>query len=216
MYSTSFSQEKFQQAPVVGILRGIDKETLDRIIPVYIRAGFSTIEITMNTDEATSLIRYLSQSYPDLNVGAGTVCSLEDLDNALKSGAQFIVTPIIDETIIKKCKKQKIPVFPGALTPSEIYRAWEAGATAVKVFPCSQFGIQYIKDVMAPLDQIKLLPTGGVTKDNITNFFKVGVEGVGMGSSLFPKKLMNEGQEEALALHLKEIKTAYEAALQLA
>lgn len=202
---TTFSWEKFQEAPVVGILRGVDKVTLDRIIPIYIEQGFSTIEITMNTEGATDLISYLREKYPLLNVGAGTVCSEKDLDKALMAGSQFIVTPILDEAVVIKCKSLDIPSFIGALTPTEIYKAWTLGASAVKVFPCSQFGIGYIKDVLAPLNTIKLLPTGGVTKDNITDFLDLGVAGVGMGGSLFPKALIVEGKELELSDYLKNI-----------
>ncbi|MBD0402313.1 bifunctional 4-hydroxy-2-oxoglutarate aldolase/2-dehydro-3-deoxy-phosphogluconate aldolase [Flammeovirga sp. EKP202] len=216
MSNTQFSQERFQQAPVVGILRGVDHETLDRIIPIYINAGFSTIEITMNTEGATEMIQKLSAEYPQLNVGAGTVCDMEGLNKALESGAQFIVTPVTNEEVIKKCKSLDIPVFPGALTPTEIHKAWTAGATAVKVFPSSQFGIGYIKDVMAPLNTIPLLPTGGVDLNNITDFFQLGVVGVGMGSSLFPKQFMAKGYEQQLYDHLKAVKSAYESAFQTA
>ncbi|NME67979.1 bifunctional 4-hydroxy-2-oxoglutarate aldolase/2-dehydro-3-deoxy-phosphogluconate aldolase [Flammeovirga aprica] len=216
MSNSQFSEERFQQAPVVGILRGVDHATLDRIIPIYINAGFSTIEITMNTEGATNMIQKLSEEYPQLNVGAGTVCDMDDLEEALKYGAQFIVTPITNEAIIRKCKSLNIPVFPGALTPTEIYKAWTAGATAVKVFPSSQFGIGYIKDVMAPLNKIPLLPTGGVTLENIADFFQAGVTGVGMGSSLFPKQFLKEGFEQQLFDHLKAVKSAYESVFQTA
>ncbi|WP_281613069.1 bifunctional 4-hydroxy-2-oxoglutarate aldolase/2-dehydro-3-deoxy-phosphogluconate aldolase [Flammeovirga sp. SubArs3] len=209
---TTFSWEAFEAAPVVGILRGVTVDTLNRIIPVYQKAGFSTIEITMNTEGATDLIAQLRDEYPSLNVGAGTVCSMDDLEKALMAGAQFIVTPILNEEVIIKCKEIGVPSFVGALTPTEIYNAWTLGAAAVKVFPCSQFGVGYIKDVLAPLNTIKLLPTGGVTKDNIADFFKVGAIGVGMGGSLFPKPLMEEGKEEELMHYLislkKEIPTA--------
>lgn len=200
-----FSWEKFNKAPIVGILRGVDAATLERIIPIYYEEGFSTIEITMNTEGATDLIAHLRNQYPALNVGAGTVCSESDLDKALMAGAQFIVTPILEEKVIEKCKSLGIPTFVGALTPTEIYKAWTLGASVVKVFPCSQFGKGYIKDIMAPLNSIQLLPTGGVTKENINDFLSLGVKGVGMGGSLFPNNLMGEGQESQLKRHLKEI-----------
>ncbi|WP_317170459.1 bifunctional 4-hydroxy-2-oxoglutarate aldolase/2-dehydro-3-deoxy-phosphogluconate aldolase [Flammeovirga aprica] len=204
-----FSWTKFHDAPIVGILRGVDETTLERIIPIYVQAGLSTIEITLNTPNALAFIEKLSAAYPDLNVGAGTVCDLEGLDKALEAGAQFIVTPIVDQEVIAKCKSLEIPVFSGALTPTEIYTAWKAGATAVKIFPCSQFGANYVKDIKAPLNEIKVLPTGGVDSKNIQSFFKAGAYGVGMGGSLFPKALLVEGQEDALLSHFTALKDSF-------
>ncbi|NLR91546.1 bifunctional 4-hydroxy-2-oxoglutarate aldolase/2-dehydro-3-deoxy-phosphogluconate aldolase [Flammeovirga agarivorans] len=202
----AFSWEAFEETPVVGILRNVSQEEVDFIVPIYISSGYSSLEITMNTEGATQLIAQLRDDYPSLNVGAGTVCSMDDLEKALMAGVQFIVTPIVNVEVIAKCKSLEVPVFSGALTPTEIYTAWEAGASAVKIFPCSQFGFQYIKDVLAPLNTIKVLPTGGVTKENISDFFAAGATGVGMGSSLFPKEMIKEKDEKALRNHLSLIK----------
>lgn len=160
----------------------------------------------MNTPDVENIIATLRQKYPQLNVGAGTVCSLLDLEKALNAGSQFIVTPIINEEVIKKAVAQNIPIFPGAFTPSEIYKAWSLGASAVKVFPATQLGTTYIKDVLAPLNEIKLLPTGGVSFDNIKSFFDVGAVGVGMGSSLLDKKLIEDKDFDGLEAHFIKIK----------
>ncbi|MBB6461958.1 bifunctional 4-hydroxy-2-oxoglutarate aldolase/2-dehydro-3-deoxy-phosphogluconate aldolase [Flammeovirga kamogawensis] len=206
-----FSWDAFNEAPVVGIMRGVSIETIHRIMPIYSKAGLKTVEITMNTEGAAKIIKEMRHVYPELNVGAGTVCNLDDFFKAVDAGAQFIVTPIVNEDIFTACKKLNIPLFPGALTPTEIYKAWSLGASAVKVFPCSQFGVGYIKDVLAPLNKIKLLPTGGVDKSNIQAFFKAGAVGVGMGGSLFPKDLLVEGKENELEEHFRSIKVATEA-----
>ncbi|OHX63882.1 bifunctional 4-hydroxy-2-oxoglutarate aldolase/2-dehydro-3-deoxy-phosphogluconate aldolase [Flammeovirga pacifica] len=208
-----FSTDKFDQMPIVGILRGVDLKTIDRLLPLYESCGFTTIEITMNTPNVEALIRHVRNTHPQLNVGAGTVCDMGDLKKALDAGSQFIVTPILDEEVIQYCKQSNIPVFPGAMTPTEIYKAWKAGASAVKIFPFTQFKVGYIKDVKAPLNEIKLLPTGGVSKDNIASFFEAGAHGVGMGGSLFPKHLMAEGKEEEMRAHLLALKEAYEVTL---
>jgi 2-dehydro-3-deoxyphosphogluconate aldolase/(4S)-4-hydroxy-2-oxoglutarate aldolase len=107
--------------------------------------------------------------------------------------------------IIKKSIERKVAVFPGALTPSEIFKAHTLGATAVKVFPITSFGPKYVKDLMAPLNNIKLIPFGGVTKDNIKAFFENGSYGVGMGSSLFSKDLISNHSLENLSFHFKSI-----------
>ena len=204
---STFSWELHHRAPVVGILRGIPMDVVLKIAPVYLDAGFYTLEVTMNTPNAENTITALRDQYPGLNTGAGTVCSLADLDQALGAGAQFIVTPILNEELIKRAVAQNIPIFPGAFTPTEVYRAWELGASAVKVFPATQLGVPYIKDLRGPLNHVKLLPTGGVSLSNIKSFFDAGAVGVGMGSSLFPKNMIQQKDFEALGQHLRTIKT---------
>lgn len=202
----SFSWERYHKAPIVGIIRGLERETVLNIAKTYLDAELSTLEITMNTLGVATLISTLRKEFPELNIGAGTVCTMRDLEIALKAGSQFIVTPVIDEDVIKNCVNLKIPIFPGAFTPTEIYRAWHLGASAVKVFPATQLGPQYMKDVLAPLNEIKLVPTGGVSKDNIKSFFKAGVVGVGMGSSLLDKELIKRSDYEGLKNHFICIK----------
>ena len=202
----SFSWELYNRAPIVGIVRGVSMDVMRDIAKAYLRAGLHTIEITMNTPGAAQMIAMLRKEFQQLNVGAGTVCNIQDYEKAVAAGAQFIVTPIIDEVVIKTAVAQEIPVFPGAYSPTEIYRAWSLGASAVKIFPASQLGVQFIRDISAPLNDIKLLPTGGVSLENIKSFFEAGVTGVGMGSSLFDKKLIQEGNFEELTEHFAKIK----------
>ncbi|WP_318840756.1 bifunctional 4-hydroxy-2-oxoglutarate aldolase/2-dehydro-3-deoxy-phosphogluconate aldolase [Reichenbachiella ulvae] len=157
-----FSWEAFHKAPIVGIIRGMDIDSVRGIAQAHLDAGLYTLEVTMNTAGASEIIAAIRSEFPALNVGAGTVCTVSDFKKAIDAGSQFIVTPIIDEEVIKSAVAQQIPIFPGAYSPTEIYKAWSLGASAVKVFPATQLGVQYIKDVSAPLNDIKLLPTGGV------------------------------------------------------
>lgn len=203
---TQFSWENYKKTPVIGILRGFDIEIVKPLAQAYTNAGFYTLEVTMNTQGVARMISDLRSSFPNLNIGAGTVCTLDDFDKAITSGAQFIVTPILNEKVIKQAVKAKIPVFSGAYTPTEIYNAWSLGAAAVKIFPATQLGPSFIKEVMAPLDNVKLLPTGGVSKANIKSFFECGAFGVGMGSSLFDKSLIAQGDFEGLEQHFKNLK----------
>jgi 2-dehydro-3-deoxyphosphogluconate aldolase/(4S)-4-hydroxy-2-oxoglutarate aldolase len=150
------------------------------------------------------LISYAVREYSGiLNVGAGTVCSLSDLDKAIDYGAQFIVTPLINEEVITRCVNIKIPVFPGALTPSEIYKAWTLGASIVKIYPAGNFGVSYIKDVKAPLDKVRMMPTGGISLDNMQSFLEAGVDGFGIGSPLFDKKLVKTKDWDELEKHFE-------------
>lgn len=205
MSNSVFSWDIFQSVPVVGIIRSHTFEEVRQILPVYVSAGLTTIEITMNTASASEIIRYAVEQYSGkLNVGAGTVCNESDLENALSAGSQFIVTPVVSEAVIKSCVEQKIPIFPGAFTPTEIYRAWELGASMVKIFPAASVGSGYIRDVKGPLNQIKLMPTGGINKDNIQEFMKAGADGLGVGSQLFDKDLIRDKNWGGLEMHFGE------------
>lgn len=207
-----FSPELFNRIPVVGILRNVPPLTVPTLARYYSEAGLTTLEVTMNSDEALTTITRLVQDFGGkLNIGAGTVCTLEDLGKALAAGAQFIVTPILQEEVIKACVQQQVPVFPGAYSPTEIYKAWHLGATMVKVFPATKLGASYIKEVLAPMSYLKLLPTGGVALDNFTEFLKAGAAGLGMGSQLFPKQLIEEGAWEKLSALFRQLVTAYNA-----
>lgn len=202
MNEVIFSWELFNRVPVIGIVRNLNLDQLIQILPRYVQAGLTTIEITMNTQGAEELIQYGVNNYGStLNIGAGTVCNKVDLKKALAAGAQFIVTPIVRKKLIRYCVNHEVPVFPGAFTPSEIYKAWIAGASLVKVFPAKTLGPDYIRDVKAPLDQLKLLPTGGIDLANIGSFKKAGADGFGVGSPLFDKNLIREKNWDGLQAH---------------
>jgi len=209
-----FSPQLFEQMPLVGILRGFPAAKMNRMAEVYAKAGLTTLEITMNTPGATDTIADLIAAVDGkLNIGAGTVCNMEDLEKALAAGAQFIVAPIMDEEVIRQCVSLNVPVFPGAYTPTEIYKAWSLGATMVKVFPADKLGPDYIKEVLAPLNQIQLLPTGGISLDNMEAFIKAGAKGFGIGSALVPKQLVENEEWEALSQHFNQFVTRYKTFL---
>lgn len=214
MSQLPFSWELFSQAPVVGIIRGLQPDDIDRILPIYRDAGLTTIEITMNTAGAASIIHQAAQLHSKgLNIGAGTVCTLDDLDRALDAGAQFIVTPVVSKKVIKACVKRGVPIFPGAFTPSEIYKAWTLGASMVKVYPATSLGPEYIKDVKAPLNQLRLMPTGGISLDNMAAYFKAGADGLGIGSHLFNKALIQAKDWTELRTHLQGFVARMQAAM---
>jgi 2-dehydro-3-deoxyphosphogluconate aldolase/(4S)-4-hydroxy-2-oxoglutarate aldolase len=206
----AFSWEAFEKAPLVAILRNLPSSSLLSIAKCMVTSGISTMEITINTPGAFESIQTLRDKYGDkLNIGAGTVCNLHDMHDALDAGAQFIVMPICEEDVINYCVIHKIPVFPGAYTPTEIYRAWQMGATMVKVFPASDLGPTYIKDVLAPLNEIKLMPTGGVTLENLGAFFGAGAQAVGIGGGIVPKKLVEAQDWKGLEKIMSNFIRAY-------
>lgn len=206
--NVAFNWEAYARAPVIGIIRGTAPDSILHIAENYLESGLYTLEVTLNTPGALLAIENLRREFPDLNVGAGTVCTPDGLQDALAAGAQFIVTPVLQETVVATAVREGVPVFPGTYTPTEIYKAWSLGAAAVKVFPATQLGPQYLRDVSAPLDDIKLLPTGGVSLENIKSFFEAGAFGVGMGSSLLRKDLIEAGEFGKLKEHFRAVRDA--------
>jgi 2-dehydro-3-deoxyphosphogluconate aldolase/(4S)-4-hydroxy-2-oxoglutarate aldolase len=178
--------KKFRERPLLGILRGITPPQLEPLFESIIAGGLRAVEITMNTEGATGLIMSAVRRYgQQLMIGAGTVLTLRDLQHALRAGATFIVSPVVVPPVIEYCAKHKIPVFPGALVPQDIYEAWWAGATMVKVFPAGCFGPDYFKEIKGPFSKIELLACGGVTPQNLPAYFKNGASAAAVGASVF-------------------------------
>lgn len=180
--------KKFKTKPLLGIIRGIEFKEVRPLVEIVSNAGLETIEITMNTKDAPKLIKEaVKASRGHLTIGAGTVLSMESLKTALDSGATFIVMPCLVEDVLAYCVKNKIPAFPGALTPQEIYNAWERGAAMVKVFPAKFFGPEYLKEIRGPFDNIELLACSGVTPENLKEYFSSGASAISFGASVFRK-----------------------------
>ena len=177
---------RFRRLPLLGILRGIAAADVAPLADTVAAAGLDAIEITMNTDGAPALIRAMvAAGQGRLMVGAGTVLTPDDLDAALDAGATFIVMPVVVPAVIDRCVTRKVAVFPGALTPQEIFSAWTAGATMVKLFPAGSLGPAYIKEVTGPFRDVALLACGGVNADNLGAYFAAGASAVAFGASVF-------------------------------
>lgn len=191
---TAFNPELFKKLPVVGILRFFKKEEVEKLVPASMEGGLCNLEVTMNSAGALDQIRLARSIMGEKgNVGAGTVTTLAALDQALSAGACFIVTPAIVPEVIQACVERKIPVMPGAMTPTEILTAWRMGATMVKVFPADQLGPGHLKAVKAPFPEIPLMPTGGVTVETLPAFKKAGADAFGVGGPLFDPKQVAAG-----------------------
>ncbi len=210
--SNRFSWTTFETLPVIGILRGYSAKQVENIVTFSARGGLRNIEITMNSRHATDLIKLaIETAGGNINIGAGTVCTLGDLDAALSAGASFIVTPIVNADVIQQCRQEQVPVIPGGFTPTEIYNAWQLGADMVKVFPANQFGPGYIKDIKGPLDQIKLVPTGGITTQNLPEYHKNGAYGFGVATPLFDKRKVEAQQWDWIQQQAQYFVEAYQA-----
>ena len=202
--------EKFSDLPILGILRGIEAEVVEPLVETVVSAGLQNIEITMNTPAAGQLIKTMIKAGRGrIDVGAGTVLSMDDLKCALDSGATFIVSPTLVIDVVEYCVSNNIPVFPGAFTPQEISNAWSAGATMVKVFPAKFFGPVYFKEIKGPFDNIKLLACGGVTPENMQSFFSCGASAVAFGASIFKKEWLEKRNFPLIGEKIKAFISGY-------
>ncbi len=176
-------------ARMVAIIRLNDLINAVPIVEALFQGGVRAIEFTLTNATAPSIVQKMRRDNQAIAsgkavIGIGSIRSLEEAKLAIDSGAQFVVCPITSVPIIDYCKQNKIAVCPGAYTPTEIATSWNAGADIVKVFPIRNLGPCYIRDVLAPMPYLKLMPTGGVDLDNISSFFAAGAVAVGIGSQL--------------------------------
>jgi 2-dehydro-3-deoxyphosphogluconate aldolase/(4S)-4-hydroxy-2-oxoglutarate aldolase len=196
------SMDVFQiilEKKIVAIFRGIAGEQANRGAEALIQGGIQVLEVTMNTEGVLKTISDWRAKYEGKAcIGAGTVIDVEMAREAVAAGAQFLISPNLDEAVVRYGVEHNIDVFPGVMTPTEIVRAWKCGARAVKLFPMASLGLSYLKDVRAPLDQIPMIVTGGVNLDNIGQFIQAGAAGVGLGNHLVNKKLIDDGNFDAL------------------
>jgi 2-dehydro-3-deoxyphosphogluconate aldolase / (4S)-4-hydroxy-2-oxoglutarate aldolase len=183
-----------EQARIIAILRGVGPEHIEAVAQALLDGGVPVMEVTLNTPGAEEMIGLLQEKFGDrMYIGAGTVLDLKDAERALEAGAGYLVTPNTDEEVIRFAAERGIPIFPGAMTPTEVVKAWKAGATAIKIFPGASLGIGYIKELMGPLNHIPMVAVGGVNEDNIAEFLRIGCYGVGIGGSLVNLKEINAG-----------------------
>lgn len=202
--------DAFEKLPLLGILRGIESKHVEPLAIAVGKTGLPALEITMNTPNAKELIKEMKYySRGKFSVGAGTVLTFRDLDAAVAAGASFIVMPSLQLEVIRICVSQKIPVFPGAFTPTEIYKAWEMGATMVKVFPSSVVGPAYFAEIKGPFDSIKLLACGGINKQTIGDFFTKGASAAAFGASIFKKEWLDTNNYEAIGAEITGLIDAY-------
>ncbi len=198
--------------PILGILRGITQKHLDPLISLFSEAGIRFMEVTMNTSGAAGLIKELiSKAGDNIMIGAGTVISAEDMNEALDAGARFIVSPSIVDEVVETCVKSKIPVFPGALTPTEVLKAWNLGATMVKLFPSGIYGPGYIRALKGPFNFIRIMAVGGVNEKNISQFFKQGADAVAFGAGIVRPDWLEKERFDLISDRLNLLIKSYKA-----
>lgn len=192
--------------PVIGILRGIDADFFGEVMAASFAHGLQAIEVTFNTAGAEGIVsRYRAAVPPGKLLGMGTIRNLEEARAAAAAGAMFMVTPNLDSTVIEFAHAQNIPIIAGALTPTEVYAAWQAGADMIKVFPCGSLGgPRYIRELRGPFDRIPLVAVGGVTLDNLAEYFAAGAGAVGVSTSLFGKEALQRRDSGQLGEHVRK------------
>ncbi len=178
---------KIEKSGIVPVIRAEDKGQAINITEAVKEGGIKVLEITMTVPGAISVIKELSDKYrddPDITIGAGSIIDGETARNAILAGAEFVVGPSLNREMIEMANRYQKVVIPGAMTPTEVVKAMEAGADVVKIFPAAFFGPKIIKAIKGPIPQARLLPTGGVNHDNVKEWFKAGSFAVGAGSAI--------------------------------
>ena len=185
---------------LVPVLRAENEEQALALATAVAAGGVTVLEVTMTVPGAFRVMRRLAQERPDIMIGAGTVLDAETARLCILEGAEFVVSPALNMKTIEMCHRYGVPVLPGALTPTEILTAWEAGADVVKVFPASSLGgAKYLKSIQAPLPQVELMPTGGVSLATAGEFLEAGCASrSGVGADLVDPKAIREGHPETI------------------
>ncbi len=198
--------QQIRETGVIPVVRATTADEAMRAIDAIRAGGISIVEITMTVPGAVGLIEEVSRRYGnDTLVGAGTVLDAETATACISSGAQFVVSPALNMETIARCRQLDVAVMPGALTPTEVVQAWNAGADFVKVFPAGALGgASYIKALKAPLPQIELVPTGGVSLKTAADFIRAGAAALGVGADLVDLKAIREGQAGLITERAKQ------------
>lgn len=197
--------DRLQEEKIVAIVRGIANERIIDTCKALSDGGIHMIEVTFNQSSPTGnedtyeAIKMIADQMGDkVCVGAGTVMTIEQTELAIKAGANYIISPNFDRNVVAKTLELGAVSMPGVLTPSEIVDAYKAGASVAKLFPAGDLGLGYIKSIKAPISHIPMVAVGGINVDNAKDFIKAGCDGLGIGSSLVNKALINEGKYKEL------------------
>jgi 2-dehydro-3-deoxyphosphogluconate aldolase/(4S)-4-hydroxy-2-oxoglutarate aldolase len=184
---------------LVPVLRAESEDQALQLASAIAAGGVTVLEVTMTVPGAIRVMGRLAKERPDILIGAGTVLDPETARMCILEGAQFVVSPALNLKTIDMCHRYGVAVLPGALTPTEIVTAWEAGADVVKVFPASALGgAKYLKSIKAPLPQVELIPTGGVSQATAAEFLEAGAFALGVGADLVDLKAIAKGTPETI------------------
>lgn len=191
---------------IIPIVRALTPEAAVQAAEAIHRGGIRAVEITMTVPGALRALEKVADQFGDrMILGAGTVLDPETARASMLAGAEFFVTPSLKLSTIEMCHRYSKVIMPGALTPTEVLAAWEAGADLVKIFPCGNVGgPKYIRALKAPFPQIEMVPTGGVSLENAAEFFRAGASAVAVGSEMVNAKALEEGKLEVIEQMARE------------
>jgi 2-dehydro-3-deoxyphosphogluconate aldolase / (4S)-4-hydroxy-2-oxoglutarate aldolase len=191
---------QIKEAGVIPVVRASSADEAMRAVDALKAGGLDVLEITLTVPGALRVIEEVSARFgADALVGAGTVLDAEAARACVEAGARFVVSPALDLKTVAFCRERGVAVLPGALTPTEVLRAWTAGADFVKVFPAGALGgASYVKSLKAPLPQVELVPTGGVSLKTAADFIRAGASALGVGADLVDTKALREGRAESI------------------
>ncbi len=191
---------------IIAIIRGFPADICLRLAEAYAKGGIRLVEVTFNQkspetwrDTAAAIAAIHERFGGDVLAGAGTVLTEEQLAICIESGGEYMITPNVNVALIRSCVSKGLAAMPGALTPSEAFAAWEAGASFVKIFPAGSLGPGYVKAIRAPLSQIPLLAVGGISPDNVADFMRAGCVGAGVGGNLTNKEWIARGEWDRIS-----------------
>ena len=203
-----------REVGLVPIVRAPSPEDAFRAAEAIVGGGIGIAEITMTVPNAIRVMERVAERYGDkVLLGAGTILDSETCRAALLAGAEFIVTPSLDVRVIEMARRYSKPCFPGALTPTEVLTAWQAGADMVKIFPAGPVGgPKYIKALKGPFPQIDFVPTGGVNLETTPEFIKAGAAAVAVGGELVDLKALREGKLEVITSNARQFLDAVRSA----
>ena len=197
---------KVEALGVVAVIRLKDPARLRAVVDAMMEGGVRALEVTMTVPRAIELIRELAPALPaGFLLGAGTVTDPVTARAVIDAGASFVVSPVFRPDVIAACHERDVPAMPGCFSPTEILAAHECGADIVKVFPATMLGPQFIKDVRAPLPQVKLMPTGGVTLDNAGDWIRAGAVAVGLGSALIDAAAIDGNRLDVITANARRV-----------
>ncbi len=197
--------QQLREIGLVPVLRAESEEQALALAEAIAAGGVTVLEVTMTVPGAVRVISRLAKERPDILVGAGTVLDPETARICMLEGAQFVVSPALNLKTIEMCQRYSIAVLPGALTPTEVVTAWQAGADVIKVFPANALGgAKYLKSLKAPLPQVELIPTGGVSLATAHEFLEAGAFALGVGADLVDTKAMTAGEAHKITASARQ------------
>lgn len=205
--------QKIEDLGILAVIRGPSQELTLKMVKSLVKGGVTGIEITFTTPNALKVVQALDKEFAkDIVLGMGTLTEAEQAENAKDAGATFLVSPHTEEELAKAMVKTGLPVMMGALSPSEVMKAWSLGSDVIKIFPGSLGGPGFMKSLKGPFPDIPMMPTGGVSEKNLGDWFRAGAFAVGAGSNLCPKELALAGDFDRIT----KIAEGYISAVQAA